>query len=491
MKNNRLKTISGRTFDFTNNIRVLDLSNNHINFPVSSLFNDVPQSPLQQLRSLEQLNLRNNSIQHVHSDFSRIMTQLKEINLSHNNISFVQYQHLQFHGNDIKVDLSHNQIVDMDFSIFELITNQSSAPRHPPTINLDGNPFECNCNILHFVYFLQRKSRFNVGAYLRIHPDSLACATPERLEGTRLRYVKPKELVCEFTETYSNQSCPGQCNCALRPDDMAVIVNCSSSDLRVVPDLPIASMLNYNYTILHIENNLIERLPTQESVAGYSEVREIHVQGNNITEIGPENVPDNLQFIDLTSNSLRTISEATIRRINKTNLRLSNNQWMCDCSMRDVLSFMQLNYQRITDYQNLNCVSGKEISTLTTSDICPQELRSIIILSTILSCLGILAGLLAALYYKYQTEVKIWMYWHNIMPFLFNSDVLDNDKKYDAFISYSHKDEDFVADELVPELEQKRRFNLCIHRRDWTPGDFIPEQVSDLFLTTFGEPFLT
>lgn len=456
------------------------MSNNQLKFPGSSFFNDdVPQSPLQRLKSLENLNLRQNLIEHVHNDFFTIMTQLKELDLSHNNITFVQYQHLQFHGNGVQVNLSNNRINDIDFSAFEVIAGaQIAPPRHPPRVYLNNNPLECDCKALHFVRFLQK--RYNVaalGAFLRIDEDSLTCVEPVNLRGEKLVSVNPMDLICNFNRSYFEQSCPEECSCGLRLADQAVIVNCSSSDLRAVPNLPVASKLNYSFTILHLENNRLEQLPAVDDVIGYSEVREIHAQGNNISMILPENIPDQLLALDLTDNNIRTISGPTMTKINRTTMRLSDNRWLCDCSMREVLSFMQLNYQRIDDYKSLKCVSGKEISTLTTSDICPQELQSIIILSTILSCLGIVVGLLAALYYKYQTEIKIWMYWHNIMPFLFNSDVLDNDKKYDAFISYSHKDEDFVTDQLMPELEQKRRFNLCIHRRDWTPGDFIPEQV--------------
>lgn len=80
-------------------------------------------------------------------------------------------------------------------------------------------------------------------------------------------------------------------------------------------------------------------------------------------------------------------------------------------------------------------------------------------------------------YFKYQIEIKIWMYWHNILPFLFNSGALENDKKYDTFISYSHHDKEFIADELMPELEEKRHFKMCINGRDWMPENPIPEQV--------------
>lgn len=480
IKNNLLKTLSTRTFDFTVSIQVLDLSNNQLMFEGASLFaNDVRQSPLQRLKRLEHLNLRNNSLEHIHSDFYLIMTSLKVLDLSHNNISNVMYTDLRFPDNGIKVDFSHNNIKEINFKEFEQDSkDQNSPPKTPPELNFDDNPLVCDCHALHFVKFLQGKLNPAPGNYLNIpNKASLVCTQPGELNGTKLVSVDVLKLTCDLATSPFAEKCPDQCSCQLRPQDQAVIVNCTSLGLTTVPDLPIASEMYYNHTILHIENNHLSTLPDMK-VKGYDQVREIYANSNNISKVLPQNIPDHLTTLDLSMNRISNIEDPTLTKLNNvTNVYLMGNQFGCTCEMKHMLAFLQSKNMKDRPV----CVnSKKEIRDLTTGDLCPEKMEAVIIFAVVVSSMGVIGGVLAALYYKYQQKIKIWMYWHNIMPFLFNSDVLDNDKKYDAFISYSHKDEDFVTDQLMPELEQKRRFNLCIHRRDWTPGDFIPEQVSGI-----------
>uniref|UniRef100_T1IK31 TIR domain-containing protein n=1 Tax=Strigamia maritima TaxID=126957 RepID=T1IK31_STRMM len=55
---------------------------------------------------------------------------------------------------------------------------------------------------------------------------------------------------------------------------------------------------------------------------------------------------------------------------------------------------------------------------------------------------------------------------------------IDADKVYDAFVSYSSEDEDWITDFLVPGLETGNpTYNLCLHNRDWLGGEFITDQI--------------
>lgn len=100
-----------------------------------------------------------------------------------------------------------------------------------------------------------------------------------------------------------------------------------------------------------------------------------------------------------------------------------------------------------------------------------------ILLFAILAML-VMCTLTFALYYRYQSEIKVYLFAKNLCFWFITEDELDKDKTYDVFVSYAQPDEKFVEEHLLPELErQDNPYKVCIHIRDWVPGQFIAEQV--------------
>lgn len=79
--------------------------------------------------------------------------------------------------------------------------------------------------------------------------------------------------------------------------------------------------------------------------------------------------------------------------------------------------------------------------------------------------------------YRYRLEILVLLYVKTgLKPF--NSKTDETGKLYDAFISFSSLDLEFVVQELLPRLESgenKRRF--CIHHRDFTVGECIATNI--------------
>ncbi|KAK8736263.1 hypothetical protein OTU49_004903 [Cherax quadricarinatus] len=118
--------------------------------------------------------------------------------------------------------------------------------------------------------------------------------------------------------------------------------------------------------------------------------------------------------------------------------------------------------------------------TISENSLCPFFMQPMVIITivAILIFLILFAVLGTVSFYKYKQGIKVWLFTHHMCLWAVTEDEMDADKKYDAFISYSHKDEEFVNKVLVPGLESgDPKYRVCLHYRDWIPGEYIQNQI--------------
>lgn len=90
----------------------------------------------------------------------------------------------------------------------------------------------------------------------------------------------------------------------------------------------------------------------------------------------------------------------------------------------------------------------------------------------------LLAAILIAVYYRYRDIIDSWLYFHGCFRGIIGKKE-DQSKTYDVFLSYSHKDEKFVTETLLAVLESgPNPFKICVHWRDFEPGEFIVTGVT-------------
>lgn len=123
-------------------------------------------------------------------------------------------------------------------------------------------------------------------------------------------------------------------------------------------------------------------------------------------------------------------------------------------------------------------MTSNRLVDLSDKDICPSEADVLLSITvSVLFCLFIVTSCLS-LYFLYQKEILIWLYGRGLCLWLVKEEELDKNKIYDAFVSFSNKDEDFVIESLVSVLESGQEpYKLCIHFRDWIPGELIQTQI--------------
>ncbi|XP_058063552.1 uncharacterized protein LOC131213518 [Anopheles bellator] len=516
LAHNQLHYIDLQAFQHTINLRTLHMQNNQLTFdPFNTITVAEAEAeasddlglfvkngtPFQYLHSLQELDLSHNALTTVFRDLLVNMHSIERLNLSWNNITSLTVANLQFLAQQVVVDLRHNHIFEINLADLErLVQLETEAPasrgddaggrlKAQARILLNDNPLNCNCIVYPFAQYVQRKLSSDVYERLQLVADELTCHGPEQLHGILIRDIPLRELLCELDPPSTEiRHCPDSCKCFIRPEDYGVVMKCNGQALMQLPELPVPSSFGYRFIELHVENNNITALPSLlPNARGWSEVQQLYAANNSIADISVEQLPKGLRVLDLTRNRLTKLDAPTIEWLsgdggdeNPTSMRLAQNEWVCDCETAPLLAFAHANQKHIEDFARLQCADGRHFDVTTISDLCTAETYTIVVLVCVaVSIVACLVALLSFLYYTYHLEVKVWLFKHGLCMWLGADEELDCEKQYDAFISYSHKDESFITEHLVPTLERHpMNFKICWHMRDWIPGEMIASQIS-------------
>ncbi|CAI6366561.1 unnamed protein product [Macrosiphum euphorbiae] len=428
-------------------------------------------------KELQKINLAHNKISKLTSFDSNysiieILLNLIYINLSSNNFTVLRIQDIQYINEIVEIDLENNPLEVIDMSNLEIFgSNNFLNNRH---LKLSSDKFICDCRNYKFARFLHYNQMPKI-------KQKLICNDGLR---TEFSDVNIESLICDWKifEDVDKTDC-FECECTYRPHDKSALMNCSNRNLILAPEVIISSK-NVNYTELNLRNNSITKLPNYENL----NIKKLNIGYNNLNTINMTQLPKNLTELHLEHNNLTMISETNLTNIlpNLNNLTMNSNPWICDCNAKNTVNFIHKYRSKIFDLINITCKSSTLLVTLIEEEVCQEKLNTTMNNVSLFSVSLFLAVLSSAfslcllwLLYSYnQTKIKIWLYSHNI-TWPISEESLDQDKKYDAFISFSHIDIELVEKHLVPGLEGgSSPFKLCLHYRDWVVGDWIPNQIA-------------
>ncbi|GIY57403.1 protein toll [Caerostris extrusa] len=122
-------------------------------------------------------------------------------------------------------------------------------------------------------------------------------------------------------------------------------------------------------------------------------------------------------------------------------------------------------------------MAKRAIWLLTDQELCPDYTGLYVpVAFGVLSKFSLGGGRVIIAWTRYERSVKVWLYSHGV-TWVKEKDI-DRDKQFDAFISFSHKDQDFVIPELIEVIEEKDPdIRLCLHYKHFLPGEFIQENI--------------
>ncbi|NWT63460.1 TLR21 protein, partial [Erythrocercus mccallii] len=230
----------------------------------------------------------------------------------------------------------------------------------------------------------------------------------------------------------------------------------------------------------------------------------LDVSGNNLKEFGLQ-LPF-LKELYLTRNQLKTLPGAapipnlvalSVRR-NKLNsfskeefesfrrmelLDASDNNFMCSCEFLSFIHHEARIAQVLVGWPDKYvcdsplAVRGAQVGAVHLS---LMECHRSLVVSLICILVFLVILLLVAVGYKYHVVWYLRMTWAWLQAKRKPKRALPKDICYDAFVSYSENDSEWVENTMVRELEQAcPPFRLCLHKRDFVPGKWIVDNIID------------
>ena len=380
---------------------------------------------------------------------------------------------------ELTLNLRRNNISTVDFSGLEesVAEYKKSNPDIDKNLRvlLEYNPLVCDCKLIEFFRYLRRKLNDEVYSYIKIEIGHPKCTSPPLFENVSFSDIYLGELRCLSQSNLTNEACNELCTCWDFPIRNALSVDCSYRNLTILPEY--VGNSNNRSIELNMTGNLLLETPSMLKQHSYlSNVTVLDLSTNNISLVTIDVFSPSLRVLKLHNNSLSRLDSKVLKYLSEdTSLRditLHLNKWICDCKAREFLSVVQ---KKLTIFrlQQVMCYPTKRpFSVMTVNELCKDTVLLIVSISSVLAFFGLVIGSLLALYYRYQKQIKIWLYSKQWCLWFVTEGELDKDKQYDAFISFSHKDEDFVIKEIVTKLEDgPRPYKLCLHYRDWLAGE--------------------
>ncbi|BFF96474.1 toll-like receptor Tollo [Drosophila madeirensis] len=282
--------------------------------------------------------------------------------------------------------------------------------------------------------------------------------------------------------------------------------------------------------VLQLQSNQLKMLNGNE-FQGLDNLQELYLQHNAIATIDTLTFTHlyHLKILRLDHNAIGSFAVWNFLPSYLNELHLAGNHWSCTCEFIDKLRDYISRHDYVVDRPKLRCESGgnssREMAIYANSDSdlpvvqCSQTLPlgldnsynfaeqagseggalagNMTFTKMILNqppkqdYIPILVAILTAfifimistlLVFIFRQEMRVWCHSRFGVRLFYNGqkdvDKNEREKLFDAFISYSSKDELFVNEEIAPMLEMgEHRYKLCLHQRDFPVGGYLPETI--------------
>ncbi|XP_071109001.1 toll-like receptor 4 [Haliotis cracherodii] len=240
--------------------------------------------------------------------------------------------------------------------------------------------------------------------------------------------------------TTRNVAQPGRgcCILSIDPNHGGTLANCTNQGLQNVP-----TCLPRNTTTLLLSHNYIPELPNQAFV-NVSVLKRLDFQYLSTT---------NLEELYIDDNGITKWMNGNLYKFSEL------SEMACEYNNGSSISMTKLH--QIVEELTSECNRANAALGIVTAS----------------SCVCIVLIICIALGYRHRWSIR-YMYYIGRRRFWRQHPVEEVlQYQYDVFVSYAESDRHIVIQEMIPELETKAGLRMCIHHRDFLPGEAIASNI--------------
>lgn len=452
---NRILSVMSHAFYCTPNVKTLKLNINTIAF--------LHRKALKGLKKLENLRLDNNLLTDLFRDTFEDLVNLQTLNLRNNRIAVIFNGTFLSLTNLTILDLGGNKITHFEPSGLDGLKRLSK-------LYLDGNQLK-EIDTSHYHIFQ------NTLTVLDLTRNQICFLSADISFSPFMNLSKLRDLKLAEQQPYGLMALPRTLFRGLHSLKSLYLTNNKIAHLAddVFDDLTGLKFLTLdnccvgitqlqpgvfknlrNLTKLIVENMGIQNF-SKEVVGNLSKIRIIQLNHNFITSMNVD-----------TLESLPTLRYLDIRDV-----ALS-----CTCKNNLLRNWTVHNQNvQVIYLYDLLCPNHEKFYKFDTK-VCYIDLGKYMFLSTALVIFLFTASplLFVKLYWKMKYNYYVFRAWFSEQWRRLREE--EENCKYDAFISYNSSDEQWVMDQLLPNLEGNgSSFKLCLHHRDFELGRYIVDNI--------------
>ncbi|NWR58002.1 TLR22 protein, partial [Bucorvus abyssinicus] len=213
-------------------------------------------------------------------------------------------------------------------------------------------------------------------------------------------------------------------------------------------------------------------------------LKELYLAKNQLKTLpGAAPIP-NLVAMSVRRNKLNSFSREEFESFKRMELLdASDNSFICSCEFLSFIHHQAGIAQVLVGWPDKYicdtplAVRGAQVGAVHLS---LMECHRSLVVSSICVLVFLVILVLVAVGYKYHAIWYLRMTWAWLQAKRKPKRAPPKDICYDAFVSYSENDSDWVENIMVRELEQAcPPFRLCLHKRDFVPGKWIVDNIID------------